>query len=392
MLAALVLGGPACALLVAAPSTIYRSPSRTVFQGSAYLVQVLAASLAFVAFSKPLLIQPQLTASFVYGVLAAGFVFFSVNVLTSSGLMRLKYRLSLGEIVREMVLPPLPSDALAIVTTLATALAITAYGPAAGLVLLSGAALSLIVVKQVREHHKRKLRAEAENAALREALRESNLNLAARMVGQLALRDGHAQAHAAASALYADDLAREMGLGEGRAQEVRLAALLQDVGLLYVPDEVLLTPPEKLNSLGRMRLEEHPVSSEKILAAVPGLHEAAQWARWHHERVDGTGYPDRLRGEWLPLEARILAAATFYASLVLDSPHSPRLSPEEARRALIEEMDRAVDGLVAKTFLRVLDREGASYAVASDGRFRFPEEELASPPTADNVYQLHGLS
>ncbi len=306
--------------------------------------------------------------------------------------MRLKYRLSPGEIAREMVLPPLPSDALAIVTTLVTALAITAYGPAAGLILLSGAALSLILVKQVREHHKRKLRAEAENAALREALRESNLNLAARLVGQLALRDGHAQAHAAASAIYAEDLAREMGLGDGRAQEVRLAALLQDVGLLYVPDEVLLTPPEKLNSLGRMRLEEHPVSSEKVLAEVPGLHEAAQWVRWHHERVDGTGYPDRLRGEWLPLEARILATAAFYASLVLDSPHSQRRSPEEARRALIEEMDQAVDGLVAKTFLRVLDREGASYATASDGRFRFPEEEVAPPPAADNVYQLHGLS
>lgn len=87
-----------------------------------------------------------------------------------------------------------------------------------------------------------------------------------------------------------------MGLGKERCEEVRLAALLMDVGLLWVPDDVLMTRPEKLNSLGRTRLERHPESGERVLSTVPGFEEASRWVRWHHERPDGTGYPDRLRG------------------------------------------------------------------------------------------------
>ena len=133
----------------------------------------------------------------------------------------------------------------------------------------------------------------------------------------------------------------------------------------------LMTRPEKLNSLGRASLEGHPESGERVLSEVPGLEEASRWVRWHHERPDGTGYPDRLRGGWIPLEARILAVASLYTSFVLDDPHTPALRPHEARQRLVGAINGAVDEGVARTLLRVLDSEDASYASASDARFSF---------------------
>jgi HD-GYP domain-containing protein (c-di-GMP phosphodiesterase class II) len=244
----------------------------------------------------------------------------------------------------------------------------------------------------VRENRKRALRLASENAALKEALAADGLAFASRLVAASDLRDGRCAAHAAAASVYAGDTARELGLGEGRAEEVRLAALLIDVGHLFVPDEVLLTPQEKLNSLGRARLEGHPVKGEEILQTVPGLPaEAARWVRWHHERADGTGYPDRLRGNWIPQEARILAVASHYASLILDGPHAPALTPSGARREMVAGIGGAFDGDVVAALLRVLDTEDAPYASASDDRFTFRSANRwgsLSPATTEDPIRL----
>lgn len=373
--AALILGGPACALLAAIPSAVHRDPSRAVFMGATHVLQVLAGFLAFSLLSPDVLMaDSSFSAMFAWGVLAAGLVFFGLDALIGPVLMRLKYGLSWPEVLGEVILPALPSDALAVAASLATALAVASFGPPAALVLLSGAALSLAATNLVREHRKKAMRLEAERDALEGALRSSHAELAARLIEGLGSRDGRAAAHAAASAVYAYDVAREMGLGDERSETVRLAAGLMDLGLLWVPDEVLLTHPDKLNSLGKMRLEEHPQSGERVLSAIPGLAEAARWVRWHHERPDGAGYPDRLRGGWIPLEAKILAAASLYASLILDDPYTPALHPDEARRRIVGGMGQATDEMVAKTLLRMLDSEDDSYARASDARFKVSSE------------------
>jgi hypothetical protein len=370
--AAFVLGGPTCALLTAVPSAAYRDSSRAAFQGAIHALQIVMSALTFSFFvPTPLLTGLQFSAPFVWGTLAAGVVFFGLDALIGPVLMRLKYGLSWRAVLGEVILPALPSDVLAVAAVLATALAAGSIGPLAALVLLSGTALSLAAASHIRDQRKKMMRLEAERDALGEALRSSHAKLAARLVEGLGSRDGHAAAHGAASAIYARDIAREMDLGKERCEEVHLAALLMDVGLLWVPDEVLMTCPEKLNSLGRASLEGHPESGERVLSEVPGLEEASRWVRWHHERPDGTGYPDRLRGGWIPLEARILAVASLYTSFVLDDPHTPALRPHEARQRLVGAINGAVDEEVARALLRVLDSEDASYASASDARFSF---------------------
>lgn len=113
----------------------------------------------------------------------------------------------------------------------------------------------------------------------------------------------------------------------------------------------------------------------EALSAVPEYEEMASWVRWHHERPDGRGYPDKLRGPWIPVEAKILAVAQGYAAMVLDQPRRPGMDPAGARAELIGGMDVQFDGLVVRSFLRILDTESEGYRMADDLRFAFPASE-----------------
>ena len=101
----------------------------------------------------------------------------------------------------------------------------------------------------------------------------------------------------------------------------------------------------------------------------------ASWVRWHHERPDGRGYPDKLRGPWIPTEAKVLAVAQAYAALVLDGPSRPGVSPAQARERLGAGVDTEFDGVVVRALLRILDTESEGYRMADDHRFVFPAPE-----------------
>jgi len=376
MLAALVMLGPVWALLVATPATLYKERLRTVFVAAGDTVRILAAGCLFQLLATPLLFAFRLDSAFVYGLLAAASAFYALDALINSALLRLKYGTPLLQTLKESFLPLVPSDVIAVLAALGTSWAMVAFGPAAALILFSGAAAALISLHLIHGRQRENEALRAENARLLSGLLSSHLALAERIVGSLGRKDGYTARHAAASALYAADLAGELGLEPAQAEKLKVAALLQDVGLVSVPDEVLLTRPGKLNSVGRGHLEEHPIHSQAILSSVPEFEEAARWVRWHHEREDGTGYPDRLRGEWIPPEAKILAVSGHYASLILDGPHSPGIAPQEARRELTRLAGSGLDAKLVRAFLRLLDSEDENYARAADDRFAFPVAAL----------------
>ena len=384
MLTALVMLGPLWALVVGAPAAIsYRDNRlRMLFVAAGDSLKLLAAGLLFVAISTPLFavsragagVGAGVDASFVYGALAAGAVYYALDAGINCSLVRLKYGTPMRDTFAESLLPLVPSDLAAILTAVGASYAAAVFGPAVALVLfcgMSGALISHTLLHERQEKVER-LQTEVENLSAAPGV------FAHRIVESLGRRDGRTARLSVASAVYAAGVARELGLPAPEIAKLQTAALLQDAGLVSVPDEVLLTPPEKLNSVGRSQLEEHPAHSERILSAAPGFGEAAQWVRWHHERIDGTGYPDKLRGGWIPLEAKILAACSVYAARVLDRPSSPGLSPQEARRELVNLSGRSLDGAVVRTLLRLLDAEGGNYAAAADHRF-------ASSVTASGV-------
>src|SRR3712207_7956690 len=101
---------------------------------------------------------------------------------------------------------------------------------------------------------------------------------------------------------------------------MRMVGLLHNIGLFGLPEE-LLVATGKLNSIAKSQLAEHSGRGEKALAAISGFEEMADWVRWHHERPDGRGYPDKLRDPWIPVEAKILAVADR-KSTRLNSSHA----------------------------------------------------------------------
>lgn len=390
ILTALVLAGPVWALAVAIPSMLYRDGLRTAFTAATHTLAFLAAGLAYSFFADPLLFAAGTRPGVLEGVLAAGLAFHVLDDLLGMGILYVKRGTPASESLREIMLPAVPADLASVLTVLCAAWAFLAHGPVAPLALFAGAAAAVALLHAAHEHRERVETLEARNAELEAELGgalSSPLAFASRLVEAAGERDGHTARLSAAAAVYAADAARELGLEQTKVEKLRIAALLMDVGLASVPDEALLSPPKKLNSVGQMHLREHPIRGERVLSAAAGFGEAARWVRWHHEREDGTGYPDRLKGGWIPLEAKVLAACETYASLVLDGPHRPGLAPQEARRELVGMAGVGLDQHAVRALLRALDAEDRNYAAAADARFAFPDTP-PGPATAGGPDRL----
>ena len=166
-------------------------------------------------------------------------------------------------------------------------------------------------------------------------------------------KDQTAHNHIGRVELYATALARALGMTGTDVQAVKTAALLHDIGKLAVPEHILAKPgPLTPEEFQKVRM--HPQIGADIIGAVPFPYPVAPLVRAHHERWDGRGYPDGLRGEEIPLGARILCLVDYYDALTSDRPyHKPM--PTEAAEALIQqEAGQALDPVAVDAFLRIL--------------------------------------
>ncbi|HXD53594.1 MAG TPA: HD domain-containing phosphohydrolase [Solirubrobacteraceae bacterium] len=148
-------------------------------------------------------------------------------------------------------------------------------------------------------------------------------------------KDDYTADHGEDVAEMAELVALRMGLGAGEARDVRLAALLHDIGKVAVPSEILLKPGP-LTDEEWVTMRGHAAAGGDLVARIAAFAHLAPAVRASHERWDGGGYPDGLAGEEIPLAARIIAACDSYDAIVTDRPYRPARSPLEA----IEELDR----------------------------------------------------
>jgi putative two-component system response regulator len=133
--------------------------------------------------------------------------------------------------------------------------------------------------------------------------------------------------------LVAEELARATGLDAEQAADIGWSAMLHDVGKLHVPDRILLKPGPLMTDEWEI-MRRHPVWGAEILAQGEGFEVARRIARWHHENIDGSGYPDGLRGENIPLEARIVRIADSFDAMTHARPYKPARSIEWALEEL----------------------------------------------------------
>lgn len=149
----------------------------------------------------------------------------------------------------------------------------------------------------------------------------------------LEARDNFTAEHASAVLRLVTSVCEDLGLDEKQTQHIADVALLHDVGKIGVPDEIL-EKPAALNSEEWELVRRHPEIGQRILAEVPGFENVASAVRHEHERWDGSGYPDGLAGEQIPLASRIVLACDAYHVMLTERPWSDARSELAARQEL----------------------------------------------------------
>ncbi|HUF51891.1 MAG TPA: HD domain-containing phosphohydrolase [Longimicrobiales bacterium] len=152
-------------------------------------------------------------------------------------------------------------------------------------------------------------------------------------------RDAYTRGHCERLAELSAELGRRLGLGEQAVSDLRRGGYLHDIGKVIVPDAVL----QKKGALTSAEMEvirEHPAAGERICRGLRSLRLVLPIIRHHHERLDGSGYPDGLEGDEIPLGARILQVVDVYDALITERSYKRALGPEEALEVLNEEVER----------------------------------------------------
>ena len=172
----------------------------------------------------------------------------------------------------------------------------------------------------------------------------------------LDLKDMNTGVHSTRLAEWAVRVARHLGIPESGLYQYEVAALLHDIGKIGVPDAIL-KKPGKLTDEERALINKHPEYSWSILRLFPGLEQASLFALHHHESYDGRGYPAGLKGEEIPLGARIVCAIDAFDAMVSSRPYRTGLPIEEAIRRLILASGTQFDPVIVQCFLQIAQPE-----------------------------------
>jgi diguanylate cyclase (GGDEF)-like protein/putative nucleotidyltransferase with HDIG domain len=353
--AALLLLGPHPTLLVAAVAawvqcTVNVSPRnslhRTAFSMAAVAVTAKAAGLVFLglsgesAFASPGLIGLE------KAILAAALTYFVLNTLLTSIAVSLTSGQPLAKVWNEH----------AVWSALSYIVGGGVAATAAVLLSSEGAWLTpLLVGPLYLTHRTYRVYADRVEDERRRAGEMSAVHLATIEALALAIdaKDQTATSRIRRVQVHAAGLARVVGMSHADVQGVQTAALLHDIGKLAVPEHIL-SKPGPLTSEEFQRMKVHPQVGAEIIATVPFPYPVAPVIHGHHERWDGKGYPSGLRGDEIPLGARILAVVDHFDALTSERPSHSALSTADALAALQSEAGLAFDPHIVDLFVEHL--------------------------------------
>ena len=188
--------------------------------------------------------------------------------------------------------------------------------------------------------------------------RAARYQAAASLAKAVDARDEYTGSHSARVSEIAARIASRLGLDAEQIELIRLATSLHDLGKLSIPEEIL-RKPGMLNEPERLVLERHPRIGFQMLESL-GVDPIAEWVLHHHERWDGSGYPDRLRGEEIPLAARIIFVADAYDAMTSDRVYRRRLTDEEAVSELVRCAGTQFDPSIVAAFIEEFEASGAT--------------------------------
>jgi HD-GYP domain-containing protein (c-di-GMP phosphodiesterase class II) len=196
-----------------------------------------------------------------------------------------------------------------------------------------------------------------ENRRLYEELRAIYRDTVRAFAAAIDIKDKYTQGHSERVGRYSEIIARELGWGEDEVEGIQIAGYLHDVGKLVV-DRNIINAPYHIDAKQSSELNRHPVAGYEILA--PIRHPYADiplMAKYHHERLDGRGYPDGLVDEQIPLGAKIVSLADSFDAMTTDRPYRRRRSFEDVVHDLRRNSGKQFDGKVVVAFARALLKE-----------------------------------
>jgi len=164
-------------------------------------------------------------------------------------------------------------------------------------------------------------------------------------------RDAYTKGHSERVTEYALLIANAMALAPQQVQMIKYCGLLHDLGKIAISDTIL-RKEDRLSEEERIQIERHPVEGAEVLSPLAFLRPGISIVKHHHERFDGTGYPDRLKADKIPLAARILACADAYDAMTTDRPYRSKLAKEEALGELKNNSGSQFDPEVVDVFLK----------------------------------------
>lgn len=224
----------------------------------------------------------------------------------------------------------------------------------------------------------------AHNAALFREKEELLVGTIKSLVRTLEARDSYTRGHSDRVAAVARIIAREVGYSNERTERLHLTGLLHDIGKVGVPDQVL-NKPGRLNDDEHGAIQQHPEIGYEILRSIPSLKDVLPGVLHHHECLDGTGYPHGLRGDEIPLDARILAVADAFDAMTSDRPYRSGMPVSRAISILTEGAGQQWDPEIVAVFLSLRDAACAACGLAT-------ELLEATPDSSDRAFEPADLS
>jgi putative nucleotidyltransferase with HDIG domain len=267
---------------------------------------------------------------------------------------------SLPRLVRELFLPLLPGE---LAVGVIAAMLVLAYRSVGLPILLAPIPVLLIfrhlTVALVRSEQ----RAEQLDARTRQ-LSSFQWGVPSMFMEGLGLRDPTALRHAAAVASYAKAMAIELGREEDEQEVIHLAGLLHDIGKFTWSDRIL--HPDQLTDEDWVVIRRHPQDGAMMVGKLDGFGPVADAILYHHERVDGGGYPAGLIGKEIPLASRIVAICSTYDTMTKRATYGPPMSPYEAMAELRKIGGRQLDLDLVETFIALLEKKGPTFGQDAD--------------------------
>jgi putative nucleotidyltransferase with HDIG domain len=199
-----------------------------------------------------------------------------------------------------------------------------------------------------------------------ERLETSHVSVIAALLGSLAAKDHTTNGHTAATMQHALAVAKSLGLGPDEMAAVNLGALFHDIGKIGIPEHIL-RKPSALTQEEWAEMKTHPVIGANLIGEVPNLERIRPIVLAHHEHYDGSGYPNGLKGDEIPLAAQIISVADTYEAVTSTRPYRAALSHNDAVAELRRVAGSQLNPIVVEAFIRQIEIGAAGAAHAHDG-------------------------